>query len=140
MSKAPNAIDTASKRAKLAARKNPYWHGVSGGRGGVSLGYRKPTRGPGSWVAKIVVDGSRIEERISSADDLGAGPDALDYPKAVTRALEWARQTYAGMEARQAGECDAAAPTVRSAILAYIAARKSQSRHGRDAHSRLTKH
>src|SRR5215210_2657177 len=123
MSKAPNAIGTTAKRAKLAARKNPYWHGVSGGRGGVSLGYRKPSRGPGSWIVKIVVDGSRLEERIGAADDSGAGPDALDYPKAVTAAYAWARQTYAGIEARQAGEGDAVTATVRSAILAYIAAR-----------------
>src|SRR3954469_17005174 len=76
MSKTPNAIDSTAKRARLAPRKTPYWQGVSGGRGGVSLGYRKPTRGPGSWIGKIVLDGSRIEERIGAADDQGAGPDS----------------------------------------------------------------
>ena len=29
-------IDTAAKRARLAPRKNPYWRGIAGGRGGVS--------------------------------------------------------------------------------------------------------
>ena len=37
-------IDTTAKRAKLPARKNPYWQGISGGRGGVSLGYRRAPR------------------------------------------------------------------------------------------------
>jgi len=31
-------IDTAAKRVRLAPRKNPYWRGIAGGRGGVSLG------------------------------------------------------------------------------------------------------
>jgi hypothetical protein len=72
-------IDTPSKRARLSARKNPHWRGVSGGRGGVSLGYRKPTRGAGSWIAKVVFEGRRLEERLGESDDGGAGPGALTY-------------------------------------------------------------
>ncbi len=34
-------IDTAAKRVRLAVRKNPYWRSVGGGRGAVSLGYRR---------------------------------------------------------------------------------------------------
>jgi hypothetical protein len=44
-------IDTIAKRVRLPARKNPYWQGISGGRGGVSLGYRKGAAG-GVWVVK----------------------------------------------------------------------------------------
>ena len=38
--------------------------GVSGGRGGLSLGYRKTGKGNGVWVAKVVIEGRRLEERI----------------------------------------------------------------------------
>jgi hypothetical protein len=82
-------IDTASKRVKLASRKNPYWQGVSGGRGGLSLGYRKPASGAGTWVAKIVLDGRRVEERIGAADDEQSNAAGLSFPSAVTAALEW---------------------------------------------------
>jgi integrase len=141
MAGAQATIDTAAKRARLPARKNPYWHGVSGGRGGVSLGYRKSAKGrPGGWIGKIVVEGARIEERVGVADDPGAGPGALPYPKAVTAALDWAHQRYAAIEARRAGGAEDARPTVHTAVTAYIAERRGRSLHGRDAHSRLTKH
>ena len=64
-------IDTPAKRARLSRRKNPYWQGVSRGRGGVSLGYRKG-RSAGTWVMKVVIDGERTEERLAEADDEGA--------------------------------------------------------------------
>lgn len=134
------AFDTAAKRAKLPANRNPYWHGVSGGRGGVSLGYRKPARGVGSWIAKIVVAGVRIEERIAPADDVGAPAGGLPYPQAVSAALSWGRQKFAGIEAREDGDVGAEVPTVKSAITAYIAEREAKSASGNDAKSRLTKH
>lgn len=140
MAKAGVSFDTVAKRGRLASQRNPYWAGVSGGRGGVSLGYRKPTRGPGTWVGKLVIDGARREEKLGEADDAGASGAALDYPKAVTAALTWARQAFASIEAQSSGQREAAAPTVRSAVEAYIADRKLRSQHGRDASSRLTKH
>jgi hypothetical protein len=84
-------------------------------------------------MAKIVVDGARLEERIGAADDGGAPADALPYPSAVT--LAWARQRYTRIEARQAGDVATEAPTVRSTVTAYIAERKGRSLQGRDAHS-----
>jgi hypothetical protein len=60
------SIDAPAKRAKLTAAKNPYWRGIGHGRGRLCLGYRKPTHGPGTWVAKIVQGGKRAEERIGS--------------------------------------------------------------------------
>jgi len=134
------AIDTPAKRARLAPDKNPRWHGVSGGRGGLSLGYRKSKRGAGVWVAKLVIAGARVEERLAPADDAGAGPGALPYPQAVAAALAWAKRRFAALEARQAGGDDETAPTVRSAVEAYIAAREARSKSGKDARSRLTKH
>lgn len=138
--KISSLIDTAAKRAKLPFQRNPYWQGVSGGRGGVSLGYRPARRGPGSWAAKLVSDGVRREERIAQADDAGATPDALDYPKAVAEALAWARRTWAAIEGQREEPDEAQAPTVRAAVEAYIAEREKRSARGADARSRLTEH
>ena len=133
-------IDSPSKRTRLPSRKNPYWTGLGGGRGGVSLGYRKPAFGPGSWIAKIVLEGRRLEERLEQADDKGADA-GLPYKAAVVEALAWSRRQYEALAA--AGEAGKAshAPTVRSAVEAYVAARvRRSSLAGRDAANRLTRH
>jgi integrase len=136
-----SVIDTAAKRAKLAPRKNPYWQGVSGGRGGVSLGYRKIERGPGRWIAKIAIDGARIEERIGDTDDENAASDALTFPSAVSSALDWGRRQYATIEALKDEGLDAKIPTVGSAVESYIKIRKQKSSSaGANAESRLTLH
>ncbi|KQP60102.1 integrase [Methylobacterium sp. Leaf111] len=137
----PSTIDSAAKRAKLLPNKNPYWQGVSGGRGGVSLGYRRSARGPGSWVAKIVLDGKRVEERLGAADDAGAESESISFPAAVTASLAWARAQIAriGSEGQEAGA--ATAPTVRTAVEAYIADRaKRQSKGDIGTAGRLRKH
>ncbi|WP_457940834.1 integrase [Mesorhizobium sp. 10J20-29] len=134
-------IDSPSKRAKLAARKNPYWQGVGGGRGGVSLGYRKLSRGPGAWVGKIVVEGRRVEERIGTADDDGNAAGALTFRQAVTATLEWSRRQYASLQAEKTAAFGASVPTVESAVAEYTAARKARSaRDGSNAGGRLKKH
>ena len=120
-------IDTPAKRSKLPARKNPYWHGISGGRGGVSLGFRKTAKGPGVWVAKIVVDGQRIEERIGAPDGAGQSEGSLSFPKAVAEALTWGKQQAAAVVA--AGEVAALAkiPTVRLAVESYVDMRRARA-------------
>lgn len=135
-------IDTAAKRAKLAPRRNPYWCGVSGGRGGVSLGYRKAARGSGSWIAKIAIDGARIEERLGAADDGERSPlGALTYVAAVRAALDWGHRQYAAIEAQESAGASARIPTVRSAIEAYVVVRKQRSvQTGGNAESRLRLH
>ncbi|KQT78096.1 site-specific integrase [Methylobacterium sp. Leaf466] len=137
----PSTIDSPAKRAKLASNKNPYWQGVSGGRGGVSLGYRRSARGPGSWVAKIVVDGRRAEARLGNADDAGANAESLSFPSAVTAALVWARKQVAQIANEDPEAEVVSAPTVRSAVEAYIAARsKRQSKGDIGTAGRLRKH
>jgi integrase len=136
---AKSEIDTAAKRAKLEPRRNPYWQGISGGRGGVSLGYRKARRGPGSWVGKLVIDKQRIEVRLAAADDPGADAKALPYPSAVSAVLTWAREQFAKVEAANANE--GSSPTVRSAVEGYVKQRKARlETAGKDAESRLRKH
>jgi integrase len=120
------AIDTPAKRARLVARKNPYWQGVSGGRGGLSLGYRTALKGPGSWVAKVVIDGRRIEERFATANDTDMD-GTLSYPAAVAAVLDWGKQQAAVVEAIRATEAAAKVPTVRLAIEAYATARKARA-------------
>lgn len=117
------AIDTAAKRAKLRSRKNPYWLGVSGGRGGLSLGYRKPAYGAGAWVAKLTVSGKRREGKIGTADDEPAAPGALSFRDALAAVLQWGRQQHASIEFERSNSI-AKAPTVKTAIDEYIAAGK----------------
>lgn len=132
-------IDTVSKRSKLKGRKNPYWLGVGGGRGGTSLGYRKSTRGPGVWIAKIVVDGSRVEEKIAVADDDGAPAGSVSYRAAVAAAIEWGGRQYSAIDARR--QYGTSAPTVRSSIQPYVDARSKRSeKEGGNALGRLTKY
>ncbi|MGA0594065.1 tyrosine-type recombinase/integrase [Enterovirga sp. CN4-39] len=137
--RASSAIDTAAKRARLEPRRNPYWQGISGGRGGVSLGYRKAARGPGTWVAKLVIDKQRAEERLAPADDAGAVAGALPYPAAVSETLAWAKKQFAKIEAENSDR--GASPTVRGVVEAYVKARKERHETAaRDAESRLKKH
>jgi integrase len=134
------AFDTPPKRNRLVPRRNPYWQGISGGRGGVSLGYRRAVRGPGTWVAKIVINGKRMEERIGLADDDGATADALGYSQAVREALDWAERCRNGVAARSE-DTATSDPTVEMAVRDYVAARMKRSgRSGRDAESRLQRH
>jgi len=127
-------IDTPAKRSRLPLRKNPYWQGISGGRGGVSLGYRRG-RGVGTWVVKVVIDGERSEERLGVADDEGAGAEALSFPAAVSAALQWGKQQFAIVEVSREATRGATVPTVWSAVEAYAAKRKKLAgREGSEAH------
>jgi hypothetical protein len=75
------SCETEAKPFRLRPRKNPYWVGISGGRGGLSsLGFRRPPKGKGVSVAKILINGQRIEERICG-DKAVSG--ALTFPLAA---------------------------------------------------------
>jgi integrase len=126
--KAARQIDTPAKRIRLSRRKNPYWQGVSGGRGGVSLGYRRG-HGVGTWVVKVVIDGARTEERLGVADDDGAGNEALSFPAAVSAALQWGEQQFAIIEVSRETAREATVPTVWSAVATYAAKRKKLAGH-----------
>ncbi|WP_140885424.1 integrase [Muricoccus nepalensis] len=105
----------------------------------MSLGYRKPTAGAGTWIARLIRDGHRAEHRLGQADDAGAAPGALPYGAALTEALAWAARR-AGANSERADR--ATEPlTVRTAVAAYVADRKARNpENGRDAETRLTKH
>ncbi len=120
-------IDTATKRARLRPRKNPYWLGISGGRGGLSLGFRRTVKGAGVWVAKIVIDGQRIEERIGMPDSDRTLPGSLTFPSAVEAALGWGRQQAASVTAANEVVAARKIPTVRLAVETYVDMRKARA-------------
>lgn len=120
-----DAIDTAAKRARLQPRKNPYWQGIAGGRGGLSLGFRKSPNGRETWIAKIIIDGHRLEEKIGSVEP--SNSDSIGYPAAIGLALTWGKDQAAAIEVGRASKGRAAAPTVRSVVQAYIDIRKARS-------------
>lgn len=133
------AIDSASKRGRLSPRRNPYWQACGAQRGGLSLGYRKPEKGPGAWISRLIRDKHRDEYRLGEADDAGAGPGALTYAAAVTAALAWAERL--GSARMEGATVKDATVTLRAAVADYVAERKARSaRYGRDAETRLDKH
>lgn len=135
----PKEISTPAKRSNLPPSPKPYFVAVAGARGGVSLGYRKPRRGAGTWIAKLVVDGRRAEGVIGQADDQGSSEEAFGYRKAVAAAIEWAGQRKAFHDAQPAGS-RTATRTVRGAVERYLEKRASKPAGDGDARSRLTLH
>lgn len=106
----------------------------------MSLGYRRRPTGAGTWVAKIVVDGKRLEERIGDADDASAPSDAVPYRTAVAQALEWSTRQHAGLDAGGASG-GSRRPTVRTAVEEYAKVRIARSkRDGKICEGRLNKH
>ena len=81
-------IDTRSARAKLAARREPYWTVLSAG---CALGYRKGTKG-GTWIARFRGDDGRQQyESLGAADD-ARDPDGLSvfsFAQAQEQARAW---------------------------------------------------
>ncbi len=133
------AMDSPSKRSRLAPRRNPYWQTCGPQRGGLCLGYRKAEKGPGAWIVRRICDKQRDEGRLGEADDAGAQPGALPYAAAVTAAIAWGERL--GAARADAGRVVHAPITLRAAVAAYVAERKARSaRHGRDAETRLAKH
>jgi integrase len=81
-------IDTRSARAKLPARREPYWTVISQG---CALGYRKGAKG-GTWIARFRAgDGRQHYGPLGAADD-ARDPDGLsvfEFAQAQERARTW---------------------------------------------------
>ena len=120
-------IDTPAKRLKLRPRRNPYWQGISGGRGGLSLGFRKTGKGNGVWVAKVVIEGRRLEERIGVSDGEAEIAGALSYPSAVAAALAWGKRQASMIVQTRGVELARVVPTIRQSVETYAAARKART-------------
>lgn len=81
-----NSIDTVSARARLAPRREPYWHKVAKGN---YLGYRKMTAtSEGSWNARAMDElaGKEVYKALGDFTDL---PDHKRFDAATTAARAW---------------------------------------------------
>jgi integrase len=112
-------IDTRSSRARLTARREPYWTAISQG---CALGYRRGEKG-GTWIAKFRDENAkRHYDSLGAADDV-RDPDGLSV-FSFAQAQERAREFFKRKAREAAG---ALAPhdgpyTVKDAIADYTKA------------------
>ena len=112
-------IETRSSRARVSARREPYWTVISQG---CALGYRRGGKA-GTWIAKFRDDnGKRHYEALGAADD-ARDPDGLSV-FSFAQAQERAREFFKRKAREAAGEL---APhegpyTVNDALAAYVKA------------------
>ncbi len=128
-------LDTPSARAKLAARKSPYWMVITRG---CALGYRRSAEG-GRWLAKFVGDGVRQETTLGPSNDAldADGVTALDFAQAQERARKWFSQV--GREA--AGEAGHAGPyKVADAARDYMEWFRSHGKSVRETEYKVNVH
>jgi integrase len=112
-------IDTRSARAKLAARREPYWTVISAG---CAIGYRKGAKG-GTWIARFRdTAGKQHYEALGAADDARDpnGLDAFDFVQAQSQARRWFdRQAREDAGEAPAGGADDGPYTVAKALRDY---------------------
>lgn len=136
-------LQDRSARARLKARRNPYWRMVCEGQ---HLGYYKGARG-GTWIARYrppATDGNGTKQALGAADDVGDanGETILNWKQALDKAMHW-------FELQEKGGAETALNpdiTVAEAVDAYIVLRDARraSQAGRqvrsDASHKLTRH
>jgi integrase len=140
-------LNNRTNRARLAPAGKPYFRLIEEG---LHLGYRRPatTGRPGAWVGRRRrADGGYETDALGSADDVpgvvaGVQPDGSmvrTFEQAQTALRAWARGRAAAE--RLSAETGLGAPTVRSAVEAYLAERQSAGpAGGTDARLRLGRH
>jgi integrase len=109
-------LETRTARHRLPIRSEPYWRGLEKG---FALGYRRRDKG-GTWLARRrQADGSYIERRIGTTDDLqdADGIAILDYGQAQRAARQW----WKSETRREEGHDTRTEPfTVADAIADYL--------------------
>jgi len=81
-------LDTRSARARLKARRKPYYRSIEPG---LHLGYRKPKSGSGKWVMRHYVTEKKYQiKNIATADDHSDadGVAILSFREAQTKVRE----------------------------------------------------
>lgn len=82
-------------RTTLQRKKDPYFYKISDGK---FLGYRRPKRGAGTWIAQIRFGRPERQKRLTfaKADDETAanGKDVLTFEEALIFANGWFNQPY----------------------------------------------
>lgn len=110
-------IDTRSARAKLKARREPYWTSI---QSRCAMGYRKGATG-GTWIARFYNPDVKPKLRYHA---LGAADDAMDGDSALafsfSQAQEQARVWFAQVATDGNEEQGTGPYTVRMAIEDYF--------------------
>jgi len=117
-------IDTKTGRAKLAPRREPYWHKLASRH---YLGFRKLKDGGGSWIARHT-----STDRKHSYDQIGDS-SVMEFDKAAEAARQWCQHKEQGFVVGY---------TVDQAIVDYeehLKVEKS-ARAAKDTRQRLDKH
>lgn len=123
-------LDTRTARARLEARSKPYFRNLEPG---LHLGYRKPSKGAGRWLARHYVGEQSYEvETIGTADDFSDadGVAILSF----RQAQELARSRMVQRAHAAAGKTGPV--TVRDAVEAYLDFLDANRKSGLDARHR----
>lgn len=113
-------LDTRSARAKLVARREPYWSSIGGG---LAVGYRRFRKAGGSWLMRVYDPATRTyrQASLTAADDhLDAdGKRILSFAQAQEAARAWL--PLALSDALTTNDSEGPAPvTVEDAVNAYV--------------------
>lgn len=120
-------IDTRSARARLPARREPYWTPISAG---CAIGYRRGAKG-GTWVARFRDEiGKQHYEALGAADDARDADGLTVY--SFQQAQNLARSFFTKRTREIAGDFEPSIGpyTVAMAIDAYFAERERRGSKG----------
>ena len=117
-----NAIDSKTKRDRLAARREPYWSVL---QKGAAIGYRKLENGNGTWIARWRDENGKQKYRALGEFD--------DFDTAAKLAREWVASCEGGVTHK--------ATTVKEACEAYVDSLKAEGRKdtAKDAEGRFNR-
>lgn len=102
-------ITTVTARAKLTARREPYWARVSKGR---YVGFRSSEKSEGSWIARLANEETG-KQRYESLGALAGSTGAKRFDDAVEAARRWFELVEGGGGTKEV-------TTVRHACEAYV--------------------
>lgn len=114
-------INTVAGRARLKARREPYWMKI---RTGDFLGFRRADSG-GTWIARHRADDGK--QSYKALGDFGTLPDNERFDAASAAAVEWFNHLGEG------GRTEVA--TVAAAARAYLAELRADKREKVAAHA-----
>lgn len=120
-------IDTPSARAKIAARREPYWTPISKG---CAVGYRRGSVG-GTWVARLRDEtGRQHYEALGAADDArdADGVSVFNYGQAQVRARDFFKRKISELSGDYIPEDGPF--TVEKAIEVYFSERARRGSKG----------
>jgi integrase len=122
-------LDTRSARAKLKARREPYWRSISEG---LAIGFRKGAKG-GTWIARhYAPEHGRRFRALGTADDVANadGEHVLSFAQAQAAGRKW----FADLARRDRSGGDHGPYSVGQALDDYVA---DYTRRGGKALERL---